>query len=687
MARFLRNEEGSIIVYLTLAFPVLIGIAALASEGGYWLYQKRMLQSAADNAAYSAAAAYAANSASDITAQARAITANDYNLVNGVNNVTVAVNRPPSGSCNTATSNYTGNDHAIEVIVTNPQPPRLSGMWLSNNVNICGRGVALVPTKGDCILALGSTGAAISSIGKINNLAITMTDCGIFSDSTSSNSISLTGNNDTINAYSVGTAGGISISGNSKSQISNATTGNPPVADPYASDAASSWLSTQTPAANPSSPNAPTVTSPTSNSSVVCTGTSPVTLSAGKLVGNPATKPCSLSGGIWNLSSGTNYFPNGLSVAKNTTLNIPAGAIINIQAGGFSNSGTVQFASGPYSINIQAGGYTNSGTVKFGVTGDYDISVGAGGWADSGTTTYGNGNYTFAIAGSWSLTGTTNFGSGNYNVSITSGDLTTGGTTTFGSGNYTFSITSTTGVGWTSSGTTFGSGNYNFKITGGNWTIGSGTVFGNGNYTFAITTSNGSGGNWTLSNSTILGNGNYTFAIAADLTSSALTMGTGTYSGSMANWNVGGNTTIGSGIYYLSGSLLMTGNNETVTGTGVTLVLTGTASIISATGNHETWTVTAPTASGWNQGIAIWEPNSTGSNLMATGNNSTATVTGVIYAPKADVQYTGNSGNTPTCTQLVAKTVKFGGNSISLTGDCAAVPGLKIFGQIAALVE
>src|SRR3954454_16732923 len=133
LARFRRNEEGSIIVYMTIAVPVLIGIAALGSEGGFWLYQKRMLQSAADNAAYSAAAAYAADKTANITAQARAITANDYGLVNGQNNVTVAVNRPPSGSCNTGIANYIGNN-AIEVIVTKPQPPRLSGIWLSSNV-------------------------------------------------------------------------------------------------------------------------------------------------------------------------------------------------------------------------------------------------------------------------------------------------------------------------------------------------------------------------------------------------------------------------------------------------------------------------------------------------------------------------------------------------------------------------
>jgi hypothetical protein len=120
----------------------------------------------------------------------------------------------------------------------------------------------------------------------------------------------------------------------------------------------------------------------------------------------------------------------------------------------------------------------------------------------------------------------------------------------------------------------------------------------------------------------------------------------------------------------------------------VTLVLTGTTSIVNYTTNNSTFTLSAPT-SGWNSGVAIWEPNSTGSNLIASGNSSIASITGVIYAPKADVQYLGNtaSNQTALCTQIVAKTIEFGGQSINLTGDCAGQPGLKKFGQLIALVE
>src|SRR5258707_787284 len=102
MARFLRDERGSYIMYMALLLPAMIGIAGLGSEGVYWLYKHRFIQSAADNAAFSAATDKAINSSattSDLLLQAKAIAANDYGLVSGSNGVTVTMNRPPVGTC------------------------------------------------------------------------------------------------------------------------------------------------------------------------------------------------------------------------------------------------------------------------------------------------------------------------------------------------------------------------------------------------------------------------------------------------------------------------------------------------------------------------------------------------------------------------------------------------------------
>ena len=57
LARLIRDEEGSYLLYMTIAIPVLIGVGGLAGEASLVLYNHRSLQSAADAAAYSAAVA------------------------------------------------------------------------------------------------------------------------------------------------------------------------------------------------------------------------------------------------------------------------------------------------------------------------------------------------------------------------------------------------------------------------------------------------------------------------------------------------------------------------------------------------------------------------------------------------------------------------------------------------------
>ena len=226
---------------MALLLPALVTIAAFGTEGGYYLYNHRVVQSAADNAAYSVATALAINSSStsaDLLLQARAMAATDYGLVDGANGVVVTVNRPPTGQCY-ASSQYIGKSGATEVAITKSVTRTFSNVWSSGNVSICGRAVAIVSGGGQCVLALGTTGTVISTTK--NNLNINVTGCGIFSNSSDPQSILVAGNNDAITAESIGTVGGTSISGNAKTQVS-ATTGNPPLEDPYAT-AAASWPS------------------------------------------------------------------------------------------------------------------------------------------------------------------------------------------------------------------------------------------------------------------------------------------------------------------------------------------------------------------------------------------------------------------------------------------------------------
>lgn len=744
--RFVRDERGSYLVLMAFLLPAMIGIVGLGTEGAYWLYNKRVLQSAADNAAFSVATAKAINSNStsaQLLLQAEAIAANDYGLVNGSKGVVVTLNNPPLGTCDT-TSQYIGNKQAYEVVITQSLSPLFSRIYSLNNVSICGRSVTIVSGGGDCVLATGTTGTVLA-VTK-NNLNMTLSGCGLFSDSTASNSISITGNNVQLTADSVGTAGGASISGNSKTTSNSVTTGDPPVQDPYASLAVS-WPKTPT-VTSPTSATAPTTPTMPGTPNFATNNANAGTCSNALTRSNNYTKAQSICSGA--LSAGGSYYfskgltitgtyslPNnvsifvdgGLTIATGANVTFNSGDTLAILSGGLSNKGTLSFSpgSGPYAIPF-AGSWSNTGTVKFDNsnyniggtsatwatggtyqfgTGTYNITAGAG-WTNSGPVTFGSGNYIISAAG-WSNSSTLTLGAGTYNITVSGSGLSNSGTVNFGGGSNFISVTA---GGWANTGTlSFGNGTTNIGITSGGWSnSGGGTVtFGTGNYVIAAASTVAATPGWSDSGTTTFGGGTYNIGVKGDWTNSSnLNMASGTYSVSIANiagvstcaagggnWNISGSTdTIGSGTFYLTGCLNFSGSSLTTT--NATIVMTGTSSILSSTGNNSAMSFSAPNnAALWNSAIAIWEPNSTvtspNGNQLAAGNHSTVDITGVFYAPKADVQFAGNTASTD-CTQIIAKSVEFTGNSISFKGSCGSggstpIAGLQTFGQITALVE
>jgi Flp pilus assembly protein TadG len=229
-ARLLRDEEGSYLLIMTLAIPVFIGLAGLATEGALLFYNHRTVQSAADAAAYSAAVAYSIDSSADITTQAQAIVAN-YGFVVGTSNNQANV------VATVDTTTYSPLT-AINVTVTRPQLPILSGIWVNNPFNVSGSAKAVISGgagggNGNCILGLAPTGTAITLQGNVNVSAapIDRPWCGIFSNS----SISL-GGTASITAGSVGAAGSVSVGGNANigPPPNGYTSGDNPVINPYA---------------------------------------------------------------------------------------------------------------------------------------------------------------------------------------------------------------------------------------------------------------------------------------------------------------------------------------------------------------------------------------------------------------------------------------------------------------------
>jgi Flp pilus assembly protein TadG len=152
--------------------------------------------------------------------------------------------------------------------------------------------------------------------------------------------------------------------------------------------------------------------------------------------------------------------------------------------------------------------------------------------------------------------------------------------------------------------------------------------------------------------------------------------------------NAGATLNLDPGIYYLDGADLSVAGNATITGTGVTLVFTGstgnwgTASI----GSNATIDLTAPTT-GATKGIVMYGdrnmPAGTAFNL--TGG-ATQNFGGAIYLPKANLSFGGGNGTSTSCTKIIADTLTFSGTS-NLQVNCSALGTATIGAQTAQLVE
>ncbi|TIW64534.1 MAG: hypothetical protein E5V56_08055, partial [Mesorhizobium sp.] len=94
---------------------------------------------------------------------------------------------------------------------------------------------------------------------------------------------------------------------------------------------------------------------------------------------------------------------------------------------------------------------------------------------------------------------------------------------------------------------------------------------------------------------------------------------------------------------------------------------------VSMNGNA-TVTMSAPT-SGTYSGVLFYGDR-TGTTTQSTFNGTaTSSLTGAIYFPKQQVNYLGNFSGKNGCTQVVADTIQWSGNS-NINQDCSSL-GMK----------
>ncbi len=132
------------------------------------------------------------------------------------------------------------------------------------------------------------------------------------------------------------------------------------------------------------------------------------------------------------------------------------------------------------------------------------------------------------------------------------------------------------------------------------------------------------------------------------------------------------------------------GGQSTLTATGGTTIVltsrTGSGYPTASIAGGATLSITAPT-SGATAGLAFFQDRNaptSGTNSLTGGD--TQTIVGAIYFPNQNVTYAGGSTGGSTCTQLVAYTLKFSGNS-TFNSNCGAAGTAAIGTTSNQLVE
>ena len=169
---------------------------------------------------------------------------------------------------------------------------------------------------------------------------------------------------------------------------------------------------------------------------------------------------------------------------------------------------------------------------------------------------------------------------------------------------------------------------------------------------------------------------------------STVTINPGVYCGGIG-LNAGANVTLNPGVYYLDQGSLTVNGGASLSGDGVTIVFTSSTghnyASASVNGNASI-NLTAPT-SGPTAGIVMFGDRNmpTGTTFKFEGG-AAQSFGGAIYLQNGAVTYAGGSSANTQCTQIVADTITFVGNS-NLANNCNNYGTKPIGSAVATLVE
>ena len=168
-----KRESGQALVFGVAALGIaLLGFAGLGIDIGYMRYEKRLQQTAADDAAIAGAVELRYGGAGITTAADDASAKNGF--TNGASGVTVTVNHPP------ATGPHADVNH-VEVLVAKVQPTFFMRVMGISTETVTARAVATLKTgtADSCVYTLGNPGSGIQGITVNGTPTLNAPTCGI----------------------------------------------------------------------------------------------------------------------------------------------------------------------------------------------------------------------------------------------------------------------------------------------------------------------------------------------------------------------------------------------------------------------------------------------------------------------------------------------------------------------------
>ncbi|HVA63625.1 MAG TPA: hypothetical protein VNF74_07865, partial [Terriglobales bacterium] len=142
------------------------------------------------------------------------------------------------------------------------------------------------------------------------------------------------------------------------------------------------------------------------------------------------------------------------------------------------------------------------------------------------------------------------------------------------------------------------------------------------------------------------------------------------------------------GTYIIDGGTFTVGGDVKLTGTGVTIVLTGSGSKYATVniGNGATVTLSAPTSGDMSGLLFFQDPDAPTSGTNNFQGGAVETLTGALYFPSQTVIYSNGTNSSSPCTEVVAWHIQFVGGSV-FNSNCGTAGTKPVGGGPSVLVE